>query len=449
MLENRYFRELIAYLNVSLAALLPYARSTLRKWIFADHEAHKKRVQTHLSSALSRVHFSFDIWTSPNSHSIIAVFGHFIDSSGKKQRRLLAFRRMAGKHTGENIAAMLVEVIQEWGVPGKQIGWFMCDNAQNNDKGIDLALQQLCPCLSPRQRKARRLRCFGHTCNLVARSVLLGKGAGKMLGDLELKTRKGAFEAVDAAWRRFGGLGRLHNIIRYIRASPSRREEFAGVKGRKEWSDFDDLELIADNTTRWTSFFDALKRALNLKDRIERFCKSHKPAGSEKGLRDDFLNRDHWHQINRTHDILTFFNTAILKAEGHKGYLSIWYRLLHWLMNEIQILQEDLSLDQNSDQSFLYLRSNLDHAFHKATKYFKLCDDAPIYFLAILVDPSQKQHFFNMLWKDWNKRNTQDQRYYHDVTRWAKELWEGRLQVRGDHEYWYMHPVFHTCEENI
>lgn len=250
MLENAFFRDLLMLMNTSLAKLLPYARSTLRKWIFADFEERKKIVQAELSSAVSSIHISFDIWTSPNFFSIIAVYSHFVDRHGKRQRRLLAFRRITGKHTGENIAAVLIEVVKGWNITAKRVGWFMSDNAKNNDTAVDIALQTLCPYLSVHQRRARRLRCFGHTCNLIARAVLLGKGAGKTLGELELKARKGAFDAVDKVWRAFGGLGRLHNIIRYIRASPMRREEFSNVKGRKQWSEFDDLEVSCNSFTR-------------------------------------------------------------------------------------------------------------------------------------------------------------------------------------------------------
>lgn len=243
MLDNAFFRDLLMLMNTSLAKLLPYARSTLRKWIFADFEERKKIVQAELSSAISSIHISFDVWTSPNFFSIIAVYPHFVDRYGKRQRRLLAFRRIVGKHTGENIAAVLIEVVQDWNITSKRVGWFMSDNAKNNDNAVDIALRTLCPYLSVRQRRARRLGCFGHTCNLIARAVLLGKGAGKTLGELELKARKGAFDAMDKVWRAFGGLGRLHNIVRYIRASPLRRKEFSNVKGCKQWSDFDDLEV--------------------------------------------------------------------------------------------------------------------------------------------------------------------------------------------------------------
>lgn len=62
MLENTLFRDLIQYLNTSLAALLPKARSTLRTWILSESWAQKSKIVKELKSSRSRVHISFDIW---------------------------------------------------------------------------------------------------------------------------------------------------------------------------------------------------------------------------------------------------------------------------------------------------------------------------------------------------------------------------------------------------
>lgn len=65
--------------------------------------------------------------------------------------------------------------------------------------------------------------------------------------------------------------------------------------------------------------------------------------------------------------------------------------MLHWLINEIAVIKDDLAADAASDCSFDYLRCNLDQAYNKALKYFRLCDDAPIYFASVLLDPSVKE----------------------------------------------------------
>ncbi|KYG40534.1 hypothetical protein M433DRAFT_77779, partial [Acidomyces richmondensis BFW] len=66
MLENSVFRELIIWLNAALGALLPAARSTLRRWIIAEYEERKEVLKAELQASFSSIHISFDIWTAGN-----------------------------------------------------------------------------------------------------------------------------------------------------------------------------------------------------------------------------------------------------------------------------------------------------------------------------------------------------------------------------------------------
>jgi hypothetical protein len=147
-----------------------------------------------------------------------------------------------GVHTGENQAGVVLAVIKDYEI-GQKIGYFMTDNAQSNDVCIDLVLRELYPHMPSKQRVARRLRCLGHIVNLCARALLLGKGATKAIDDAEVQLRRGALESLDEFWRQRGAIGRLHNIVRYIRATPQRMEEFAKINIGGNVAEFDDLEV--------------------------------------------------------------------------------------------------------------------------------------------------------------------------------------------------------------
>ena len=84
-------------------------------------------VRAELGTALTKIHLSFDLWTSPNRLSIMAVFAHFIDKVGCQQSRLLALRRQFGTHSGENLAHTLFGIVQTWGI-GERVGTVMSDN---------------------------------------------------------------------------------------------------------------------------------------------------------------------------------------------------------------------------------------------------------------------------------------------------------------------------------
>jgi hypothetical protein len=241
MIENEYFRELLRCLNAALSNLLPAARSTVRGWIIDEFEEQKDCIRKELESALTDIHLSFDLWQSPNYYSIISIFGHWIGSEGKRKTALLAFRRLQGLHSGENQAAIILQVVRDYQISHK-IGHFMADNASSNDTCVETVLKELYPQMSAKQCSSRRLRCFGHVTNLCARALLLGKSAGKDIDEVELKERRGAFEAVEMFWRQRGAVGRLHNIVRYIRWVPQRREEFASIHIGGKLAEFDDLE---------------------------------------------------------------------------------------------------------------------------------------------------------------------------------------------------------------
>jgi hypothetical protein len=50
----------------------------------------KNTVKEILSRAMSRIHLTWDLWTSPNFKAMIAIIGHWTDQNWKVQSMLLA-----------------------------------------------------------------------------------------------------------------------------------------------------------------------------------------------------------------------------------------------------------------------------------------------------------------------------------------------------------------------
>ena len=76
---------------------------------------------------------------------------------------------ISDRHTGENIANGVGDIITEFGLE-KRIGYFVLDNAANNDKAIE-ALGSIFG-FDPAKR---RIRCAAHIVNLVAMQIMYGK----------------------------------------------------------------------------------------------------------------------------------------------------------------------------------------------------------------------------------------------------------------------------------
>jgi hypothetical protein len=134
--ESPYFRDLMLDLNGSLGELncLPTHRS-IRDWIMKDFERYKGVVAGHLHNALGKIHISFDIWTSRNLLTLCGIVVHFINQQGKLCTFLLSLPEVVGSHTGVNIAEGVAAIINEFGLKDR-IGYFVLDNAENNDTAV-------------------------------------------------------------------------------------------------------------------------------------------------------------------------------------------------------------------------------------------------------------------------------------------------------------------------
>uniref|UniRef100_A0A0D2XRD4 Uncharacterized protein n=1 Tax=Fusarium oxysporum (strain Fo5176) TaxID=660025 RepID=A0A0D2XRD4_FUSOF len=175
------------------------------------YKTKKDRVKQELSDALSKIHLGFDLWTLPNRHAVMAVKAHFLDRQGKHQSRLLALRRQLGCHSGENLAVTL--------------------GLNPEDKGDSQIFQQ-------------------------AESQVFN-----FLGRHEDDLRH---------WRKKGLVGKLHNVVKFIRSPPQRSELFKKISRENDEAQeyllagesTAELEVVMNNDTRWNSTYLMISRAL-------------------------------------------------------------------------------------------------------------------------------------------------------------------------------------------
>ncbi|KAG6989179.1 putative AC9 transposase [Fusarium oxysporum f. sp. conglutinans] len=265
--ESTYLQELFRQLDSDLYAQIPWDRTSAKKELEDILSLKKAAVREELDEAVTQIHISFDLWTSPNRLAFISIFGHFIDRSNSHQSRLLAFRRQIGSHAGENIAYTVRNVVRDWGIDRK-VGVSICDNAASNDVCLRNFYTNLDASITRADAEARRMRCFGHILNLVAQAFLYGDDAASF----ELQSDAyGMLERVEEDlehWRTKGPVGKLHNIVKFIRASPQRTEAFKAHAREQEEADIyklgeestAELEVIQNNATRWNSTYMMIER---------------------------------------------------------------------------------------------------------------------------------------------------------------------------------------------
>src|SRR5438552_12897195 len=158
---------LLANDGLDLAGCLP-SRNTLRKWIMDDWKRYKGVITALLESVSGQVHLSFDLWTARNLLCLNGIVAHFIDEDARKRTFLLGLPQVEGSHTGDNIAQGVEAIIREFNLENR-IGYFVLDNASNNDTCIEALAKEF-----GFNAQDRRLRCAGHIINLVAKALLFG-----------------------------------------------------------------------------------------------------------------------------------------------------------------------------------------------------------------------------------------------------------------------------------
>ena len=120
------------------------------------------------------------------------------------------------------MAQEVITVIREYDI-ARRLEFFVLDNAEFNDICVDAVLKAVRPDL---EKKARRLRCLGHIMNLAAQALLFDTDSDAFTAEILVATELRHERKLLNIWRKRGPLGKLHNIVKFIRSTPQRREKF-------------------------------------------------------------------------------------------------------------------------------------------------------------------------------------------------------------------------------
>lgn len=398
--ENIYFRNLLSCLNEKLADFLPKAGGTIRAWVMEEFYWRHLQLKQDLHNGRSRVHLSFDLWTSSNSMAMLAVVAHFIDEHYINRTIFLGLRRVQRSHSGENMAQQVITVINDFELVDL-FGYFVLDNAESNDTCVEAILKELCPEMTG-NRRHQRLQCIGHIINLAAQALLFGDDPeafsveARVLKDMRSETRELNL------WRKKGAFGKLHNIVTHICQTPQRREFFLGLSSVPS-DDWGNLMVKQDNATRWNSACDMIKRALQLKDPIDFYTLRHvnKSRDSNEHLHKDTLTPQDWIRLTELYDLLEPFQTQTARLEGHakEGHHGSAWEILPTIEMLITKLEHKQSSFRSSTIGLPYHRAATEEDYIteacrmsilKLKKYQKLLWETPAYAAALVIHPGKK-----------------------------------------------------------
>src|SRR6202012_818068 len=97
--ERTEFRDLLLYLQPSLERYLIRSHQTIGNWVGDEYRRAQAVVKEALQNSRSRIHLSFDIWTSPSALPILGICAHFLSVDLQLRHPLLGLKVLDGSHT--------------------------------------------------------------------------------------------------------------------------------------------------------------------------------------------------------------------------------------------------------------------------------------------------------------------------------------------------------------
>lgn len=417
-LETPAFRSLVRRINPEAERALWANHQSVSRFAMRLYHCLLPQVVAELSQAVSKIHISFDGWTTKGGkRGFFGVVAHYADASGAVKDLPIALPQLTGAHTGERIAEVVATTLQNFAVDAHKLGVFVLDNAYANDTAVD-KLAGLYGFVASHNR----IRCAPHMLNLVGQAILFSKDADAY----DNNAAEHADEALFMAdWRKEGPLGVLLDVISYIK-TPQQHELFANFQAIANQEVPTDTQKIFEPVkavvTRWNSFCSAFERAASLQpafnaylnyhiDRVKTADETARLRGNKlpeapSWMRSDGLSAADWQVVNDYIRVLRPLRAATKRLEGRgKAYrFGAIYEVIpcfEYLLGELEREVKPYgAVDYNAPGAPEdHLAINMRAAWSKARNYYQKLDDSPYYYAAVVLHPYYKR-YCDYSWRD-------------------------------------------------
>ncbi|KAI1559902.1 Dimer-Tnp-hAT domain containing protein, partial [Pyrenophora tritici-repentis] len=410
--ETPAFRRLLEAANPLAERALWTSHVSVSQYVARLYKHLKPRVILQLSQALSKVHLSFDGWTTKGGkRGFLGVVAHFVDSRGDLQDLPIALPQLTGAHSGERMAEVVIKTLQDFKITSQSIGYFVLDNAPNNDSTVAILAQEY-----GFNATHRRLRCGPHTLNLIGQTLLWGKGSAALF-DNDVQELTDEHDFIEE-WRHVGPLGVLLSIMNYIKTPQQHKlfEDFQRLAHTElpSSASADDrkiLEPVKPVVTRWNSYYSCFERAVKLQFAVNAYATHHiqrvqredtfaqsrgnKLSVAQPWMRSDGLTGADWAVITEYMDILKPLKTSTKRLEGRgksgsfgaiAEIIPIFEYLLTYYEQRVNAY-EAVNYNEHDESPEDHIAINLRAAWQKADDYYSKLDDSPAYYAATILHP--------------------------------------------------------------
>ena len=282
----------------------------------------------------------------------IAITGHWIDSNFRLHQELLAFTPIEGRHTGEYLASVVFDTLDEFDIKEK----FFCvtsDSAANNIRMVkELSMLLNTNCDIHWDWKTNHIPCLAHIINLVVQrflKTLAIKHDDDEDEDFDTERPTGGdtnnddqidvtIDDDDFDTASFGDIiSKIRGIAKSIRGSSLRWERFQQACKSYEICP---MTIPLDITVRWNSTFRMLLQAIYLRRPIHRYV-------DDLGATAMRLTEAEWEQAEVLLMFLLPFQRCTTRFECNSAYTEIDYVFFAYdtMYNHIDDVKEKLESD--------------------------------------------------------------------------------------------------------
>lgn len=383
VVEHPAFRALIEATGTTLPIK---TADTLFNRIKEEFHSGRAYVKNELARSSRTLALSLDVWTSENQIAIMGIIGHWISPDFEKREELLEFTEINGPHSGENLAEVVLKMLDELDIAPKLLT-ITGDNAGNNGTLCDSLHDQLLkkydndddrfrirPLMRFRGRQSF-IPCLAHVLNLICKDVLASLKAGSareakaILDDMAIHTSP-AFNSLHSTK---GAIMKIRLLTLWIARSPRRRQDWKEVSPSKKVS--------YDVDTRWNSTYLMIQDALRLQTELGQFVRIHPEVQALQ------LIDDEWSTLQQVAKILKPFwdhtNSVSKACPTIVESLPIYWSLDD-LLNDVRNAEGDFE-DVNIE-----IRDAVERGIRKMNKFARKMDDNLLYYVASVLDPRIK-----------------------------------------------------------
>jgi hypothetical protein len=162
---------MIQLASVEAERALWTSHNSVLRYVIRLYNYLRPKVVAELLQLISKIYISFDGWTTKGGkRGYLGIVAYYVDSHGNLKDLPIALPQLAGAHSGEAMANVVMAIFEEFEITAGKLGYFVLDNAYNNNTTIAAIASKI-----GFNATERRLRCGPHTLNLIGQMLLWGE----------------------------------------------------------------------------------------------------------------------------------------------------------------------------------------------------------------------------------------------------------------------------------